>query len=126
MIPGARAGLGGWQTMLADLALILFLVAASALDRPDAAPAPVSVTPPQVGTPAAIWRDKPDAPPLAEWLASEQRDPRLQLTLLAAPVDSGRALALAADLPDARVVIQPRTAEQTTGVIAILAYDRVP
>jgi hypothetical protein len=126
MIPGTRASLGGWQTMLADLALILFLVAASALDRPEGAGRPIVVTVPQAGTPAAIWRDGPGAPTLAEWLTREQHDPRLQLTLLATSADGARALALAADLPDARVVIQPAGQGQAPGVVGVLAYDRVP
>ena len=129
MIAGARAGLGGWQTMLADLALILFLVAASALDRQgDAAPPPppAMLTLPQQGAPAAIWREGPGAPPLAEWLAGEQHDGRMQVTLLASPVDGARALALAADLTEARVIVQPTGGDQPGGITAVLAYDRTP
>lgn len=126
MIPGTRAGGGGWQTMLADLSLILFLVAASALDRPAGVAPPITVTVPQLGTPTAIWRDGPDAPTLGDWLAREGGDPRLQLTLLAGPADGARALALAAELPDARVVIQPAGGGSAAGIVAVLAYDRMP
>ena len=126
MTPGARAGLGGWQTTLADLALILFLVAASALDRPEGAAPSITVTVPQQGEPAAIWRDGPGVPALAEWIAREQHDPRLQLTLLATPAHAVRALELAADLPDARILIQPADHEPKTGIVAVLAYDRIP
>ena len=122
---GIRGGLGGWQTMLADLALILFLVSASALDRQDDA-APPAITMPKQGAPAAIWREGPGAPPLADWLAVEERDARLQLTLLASPADGARALELAAKLPDARVVVQPAGQDQPAGITAVLAYDRMP
>ncbi|WP_121114699.1 hypothetical protein [Croceibacterium ferulae] len=126
MIARARTGLGGWQTTLADLALILFLVSASALDRQEDA-APPTITVPQQGAPAAIWREGAGAPPLAEWLAGEQHDARLQLTLLATPADGARALALAADLPGARVVVQPaKGQDRATGITAVLAYDRLP
>ena len=67
-----------WQTVIADLSLILFLVAASALeDQPDMPAIP--------GTPAAnaattaepvdialtIWSDGPDSVALGEWLAEQ-------------------------------------------------------
>lgn len=127
MITGRRGGLGGWQTMLADLALILFLVSASALDRQsDAVPPPPPSALPQNSAPAAIWREGAGAPALAEWLAGEARDPRLRLTLFATPIDGARALALVADLPDARVVVQPLGDAQPAGIVAVLAYDRVP
>lgn len=121
-----QTGLGGWQTTLADLALILFLVAASALDRQDAVAPPPSGIMPEQGTPAAIWRESPGAPSLPEWLESEQHDSRLQLTLLAAPADGARALAMAAELPSARVVVEPTDAGKATGITAVLAYDRLP
>lgn len=125
MIRRASGGLGGWQTMLADLALILFLVSASALDRQSDA-APPAIAMPHQGAPTAIWRDGPGAPPLAEWLAGEERDERLQLTLLADPANGARALELAAALPDARVVVQPAGQDRTAGITAVLAYDRMP
>ncbi|WP_347303453.1 hypothetical protein V5740_02175 [Croceibacterium sp. TMG7-5b_MA50] len=123
MIAAARPGSAGWQTMLADLALILFLVAASALDRPQAAVPPPALPP--HGEPVAIWREGADAPPLTHWLVAEQRDPRLQLTLLASPAAGPRALQLAADHPGARVVVDP-SAQRHAGIVAMLAYDRAP
>jgi hypothetical protein len=95
----ARPGQTGWQTILADLALILFMICASALsvaegpapaaDKARAAPlrAPQPVAPPhpvapQQAEPVGVWRDGPDAPPLAQWLADQAADPRLRLSIV--------------------------------------------
>jgi hypothetical protein len=96
-------------------------VAASALDRTGVDTPPVEV--PQHSAPVAIWHEGGGAPPLPQWLAAEQRDPRLQLTLMAAPADGARALQMAQDLPAARVVIEPAGRGQS-GIVALLAYDR--
>jgi len=102
----ARMG-SGWQTVLADLSMILFMVTATALaDAPAAAPPPVRL--PAEGEPVAVWRATPDGPGLSAWLAAQPVDPRQRLTLVAAPGDGPAALAAAARLArPARVLIEP-------------------
>lgn len=117
----ARAG-SGWQTVLADLSLILFMVTASAVNdvapTPPASPAPVSL--PALGEPVAQWRQGPGVPGLAEWLAANP-DPRLRLTILARPDEAQAALALAAKAGrPARLVLDPDAGVLT----AALTYDQ--
>lgn len=60
----ARAG-SGWQTVLADLSLILFMTTAAAVSEAPAEPrtaAPVRL--PALGDPVAVWRAAPDSPTL--------------------------------------------------------------
>ena len=77
----ARAG-SGWQYVLADLSLILFMVTAAALASTDDAPkAPAFLAPddadqplsPQ-GQPLALYRAAPGAPPLGQWLRDQSAD----------------------------------------------------
>jgi hypothetical protein len=118
----ARAG-SGWQTVLADLSLILFMVMAAAVGQtpPKAAAQPLSVLP-ALGEPVAVWRAGPDAPPLAQWLAVAGADPKLRLTILAPASESvaARALAAMAGRP-ARIVLET---EGDGPVLATLTYDR--
>ncbi len=115
----ARTVGGGWQTILADLSLILFMVTASALAnapdgplgtgdgdaRPHQNPHPVPSTPapapdpaiaplPQ-GEPVAVWRAGPGVPSLPRWLDDVARDPRLRLTITVHYAPGGRSAALA-------------------------------
>jgi hypothetical protein len=120
----ARAG-SGWQTVLADLSLILFMVMASAVNEAPAAsptpPAPVLL--PALGEPIALWRQAPGGLSLPQWLASAAPDPRLRLTIMAAPQDASAALALSASAGrPARVLIEPGA----SGVVAALTYDQPP
>lgn len=123
----ARAG-SGWYTVLADLALILFMVTAAVV-----AASPESegvLTPSEQGEPLAWYGSGPDAPPLAEWLLAEGSDARQQLTITARYADGGmgRALAEAARLAEeagragmrARIVVEPGP----ESVTAALAFDR--
>ena len=98
-----RAAGGGlsWQTMLADLALIRFMVTAAAMGqspKPNTAH-PGTSTPIRpasaVGEPVAVWRAGAGAPPLARWLAGQQADPRLALTITLRYGPGGQAGALA-------------------------------
>ena len=120
----ARAG-SGWQTVLADLSLILFMVTASAVSqaRDDpAAPAGGFA----MADPVAVWRPSPAGPTLAQWLSVQQPDPRLRLTLFVHALAGGEgdALRLAnATAPDARVVIDR---EPGPPLEAILAFDQAP
>lgn len=120
-----------WQTSLADLSLILFMIAAAALNRQQGhlrqeSPArtaerrPASPSSPE-GTPLAIYIAAPDAPPLASWLAEQARDPRQRVTVTApyglADGDLARALSQAGLLAaeagqsghQARIVVEPGT-----------------
>ncbi len=130
----------GWQTILADLSLILFMVTAAALaNAPDdpaepARPARLAAAPPIQPAPRAepvgVWRAAPDAPPLRQWLNEVARDPRLALTITVhyAPGGHAAALAEAARLDRAagprgdaaRIVVEPG---QPAGASVTLAYD---
>ena len=86
-----------WQLILADLALILFLMTAAALsaDRGNPtgevnseAPQPVSVASAQ-----ALYRAGPNMPSLAQWLESQPRDPRASLTIIAEHTAGGEEVA---------------------------------
>ena len=81
---------GGWQTVLADLSLILFMVCASALSTPAAPSQSAPDAPPQ---PLAIYRADPGAPPLDQWLRTQQADPRQRLTIVVPYAQDGRAAA---------------------------------
>lgn len=119
----ARAG-SGWQTVLADLSMILFMVTAAAEGE---APDPLQPVPvpapalPALEEPVAIWSSATDAPALSRWLAEQGSDSRLRLTIVATPATRAAAFDLAnsADRP-ARVIIEPAGAGP---VAAFLTYD---
>ncbi len=119
----ARAG-SGWQTVLADLSLILFMVTAAAVSEVPARTAPqppAPITLPALGEPVAVWRAASGGPGLTEWLASQPDDPRQRLTLVAMPADGPAVLAEAAKLPrPARVLIEP---DLSGPPYAALTYD---
>jgi hypothetical protein len=146
----ARTVSTGWQTILADLSLILFMVTASALaNAPDgplapddphpaaAHPAPVPSTPkPAPVTPApqaeavGVWRSGVGAPPLAQWLNDVGTDPRLRLTITVHYAPGGRKAALTQALhldaaagvhaANARMLVEPGL---PAGASAALGYD---
>lgn len=75
-----------WQTVLADLSLILFLVTALALEEEQQPHPPVSAA--TSATPAShvalgVWRQVPGGLPLREWLAQQPPDAgqRVALTI---------------------------------------------
>ncbi|WP_225009480.1 hypothetical protein [Novosphingobium percolationis] len=132
-----------WQTILADLAMILFMVTASALSDPAAIPPPPKPapptpppTPPQLAAsvraePVGVWREGPGGPALAEWVAQQGADPRLRATVLVR--DSGDAVqaldhagrlvaALGARKSGARVVVEPANGANG-GATVTLGYD---
>lgn len=137
----ARVG-SGWQYILADLSLILFMVTAAALAAADeppmaaaakAAPDPVMAADerplsPQ-GEPLALYRAAPGAPPLQQWLRDQSVDARQQLTIVAqyGPGGQSRALGEATTLAHdageagarARIVVEPGQG----GTTAALAFD---
>lgn len=128
-----RAG-SGWQYILADLSLILFMVTAAALASADEPPMPRAVTAgeqplsPQ-GEALALYRAAPGAPPLAAWLRDQSPDARQQLTILAQYAPGGQAAALRQAVAmaeeagesgtQARIVVEPGQG----GTTAALAYD---
>lgn len=126
-----RAGTG-WQTLMADLSIILFMVTAAALSQagPGKAQAgQISTAPSPRGEPIAVYRTGAGAPPLGEWLDSQPRDERQMLTVVStyAPGKQAEALSRAAAFArDAdtrhvltRVVVEPGAGDAT----ATLAYD---
>lgn len=141
-----RPGQTGWQTILADLSLILFMITASALsvaEGPDprarSQPSPPKPAPPASiaaslqAEPVGLWRDAPGAPPLGQWLADQGRDPRLRLSVVVryAPAPGAREAALdhaamlarmaGARAQGARLVIEPGL---PAGASVALGYDR--
>lgn len=122
----ARAG-SGWQTVLADLSLILFMLTAAAVSSAPAAPKPRVEPAPMRGDPAAVWRPGPGAPPLGEWLKAQAADPRLRLTIVVtygpgrrdAALAEAQRLAAAGNTPS-RVIVEPG---QEGGAFAALTYD---
>lgn len=137
-----RAG-HGWQLILADLALILFLLTLSALpaaeaesgqrlaDREASEREARGLARPQIAAAQAIYRAVPGGPGLGAWLASQQPDPRATLTIFATyrPGDEtgawARAEALAVEARAAgtrvRTII---TVGESADLYASLAYDQ--
>lgn len=125
-----------WQTILADLALILFLMTAAALaTAPDtpvlpAAPPSPPPAPSARGEPVGVWREAPDMPGLAEWLAQQARDPRLRVSILVRHLAGHEQAAFvrAQELmrkagargASARIVIEPGREDAAS---VVLAYD---
>ena len=118
----ARSG-SGWQTVLADLSLILFMITAAAASQP-AAPPPLRPAPilPALGAPVAVWRAEPGGTSLTAWLAIAGRDARLRLTIVAPPSASAAAAELAAEAGrPARIILEPGG---EPAPFAALTYDQ--
>ncbi len=118
----ARIG-SGWQTVLADLSLILFMVTAAAVSQ--ASPKPAAAEALALGEPVAVWR--PGTLSLAAWLAQQPRDPRLRLTVVAYAAQSPESRAIATILTtlgplpqNTRFVLERSPGPPLT---AMLAYD---
>ncbi|MEM7701637.1 MAG: hypothetical protein AAF251_06835 [Pseudomonadota bacterium] len=122
-----------WQLILADLALILFLVTAAALGAGAGVeePAQPAEQRTEVIAPAqALYRAGPGLPSLAGWLEQQPRDPRTALTIVAEhrigdderAWSDARAMAATAAAMNvrSRVIIR---AGRTNAVHASLAYD---
>ena len=125
----------GWQTTIADLSMILFMLTASAVthQKPQAHAATAAarnterapIQPAARSEPTAIWIAGEGAPPLETWLAQQPRDSRQQVTVTAtyAPGAMDEALAQAQNLArqagDARVVVEPGS----PGVRVVIGYD---
>ena len=127
---GARSG-AVWQTTLADLSLILFMITASAIGRGENLLPPVqSQAPPVQSGQLAIYRAEPGAPSFNEWLTAQAADRRQLLTIVARYHGDKRAeaLARAAVLAAgaaragfaARIIVEPGEG----AVSASLGFDR--
>jgi len=127
-----------WQLILADLALILFLVTLGALagipeDGSARDAAHVETGEPNFAPSQALYRPGPDAPPFGQWLARQERDPRTTLTIYARHAESGetaiwreaRALADEARASGVAVRVVIETGEKA-GLHASLGYDSAP
>lgn len=134
----------GWQLILADLALILFLLTLSALPAAEAESGhkladkyatekDARLPPkPEIAAAQALFRPVAGGPSIAEWLASQPRDPRTTLTVFvryqpggeAAAWNAAKALARAAQTSGVpvRTII---TAGAAADIYASLAYDEV-
>ncbi len=144
--PNAQRSTGGWQLILADLALILFLVTLSALPAAEArsgrkladSAASEKDTRGRTGTRSeiaasqALFRAVSGGPSLPEWLASQPRDSRMTLTVFARYRPGGAAAAWVAaqSLADAAAGsgVAVRTiiiAGSDQDIYASLAYDAV-
>jgi hypothetical protein len=141
---GQARGGHGWQLILADLALILFLLTLSALPAAEATGGKRLADTdarlkdaqgglqPEIAPAQALFRPVPDGPSLAVWLAAQAPDPRTTLTIFAAHTAGGeadawaRAEALAAEARASgtrvRTIIMAGAEED---LYASLAYDAV-
>lgn len=138
----APRSFAGWQLLLADLALILFLVTLSALPESEAPsgrnPADSAATKPgararaaaEIAASQALFRPVAGGPSLSEWLASQPRDPRATLTVFVRHLPGEEAVAwdaaqtLAQDAARSGVAVRTIiTASAQEDVYASLAYD---
>jgi hypothetical protein len=133
----------GWQLILADLALILFLVTLSALPAAEAGsgrrladraargeevrPAPPAQ---EIAASQALFRPVKDGPTLAQWLAAQPHDPRATLTVFALHRAGGEAAAwkaasaLAAQARAGKVQVRTIiSAGDQSDLYASLGYD---
>lgn len=130
---GLDSGLG-WQLILADLALILFLVTLSALaNAPEEAVREArGATPPspQFAPSQALFRPDPAGPSIEQWLAARPRDQRATLTVFVQHSGEDReiqwtqAQALAASAEGEGFAVRVLVTEgETSDLYASLAYD---
>jgi hypothetical protein len=133
---------GGWQLILADLALILFLVTLAALagfgreKRPEPTDFARRAKDHAVAPSQALYRPGTGVPTLGEWLNRQVRDPRATLTIFAryAQGDEDRAWRMARRLAGeakaegvaVRVIITEAGAETPGDIHASLAFDMPP
>lgn len=134
----------GWQLILADLALILFLLALSALPAAEAESGQrladtearerdaLGMLHAEVAPAQALFRPIPGGPSLGAWLAAQGPDPRATLTIFAVHTKGSeaaawrRASALAAEARASGVAVRAIiTAGMHEEVYASLAYDAV-
>lgn len=128
-----RAGqVGGhsWQLVLADLALILFLVTLTALVNSSSKSDELLTRAPFVAPAQALFRPTARGPTLAEWLREQPADPRLTLTIIAQHSgedeelmwDNAQRMAASVAGSDFGIRVVITRAEQSD-LYASLAYD---
>jgi len=91
----------GWQFILADLALILFLITLTALpgdagvarDEGGAGSARAHTPQPAIAPAQALYRPVPGGQGLARWLANQPQDPRATVTVFARHAPGGERAA---------------------------------
>lgn len=134
----------GWQLILADLALILFLLTLSALPAAEAESGhkladkyatekDARLPPkPEIAAAQALFRPVAGGPSIAEWLASQPRDPRATLTVFARYRPGGEAAAwtaaaaLAGDARASGVAVRSIiSVGEEQDLYASLAYDEL-
>ena len=126
--------LAGWQLILADLALILFLVTLSALaDVAEKTESDEFGSRIEISHSQALFRPGSGDLTLADWLAQQQRDPRATLTIFAdyrpeqrkAAWDAAREMAASVEGTDlaVRIVLRPG---EVNDLYASLAFDTEP
>jgi len=141
---GATKGAGsGWQLILADLALILFLLTLSSLPAAEAesgrrladrAARGKEARPvlgrAEIAAAQALYRPVAGGPGIGEWLAAQPRDPRATLTVFARYRPGGeaeawaQARALAAQAQASGVAVRTIIAAGgEADLYASLAYD---
>ncbi|MEL6237092.1 MAG: hypothetical protein AAFQ90_00715 [Pseudomonadota bacterium] len=97
--PALTRSATSWQLILADLALILFLITAAALSggeqdtgaKEPPADGNAALLPGAVAPAQALYRAGPGLPTLAQWLEQQPRDPRATLTIIAQYTKAGKA-----------------------------------
>jgi len=117
----------GWQTLLADLSIILFMITVAALSRAGDDGAQPQLSPRR--EPLAVYRSSSGAPQLGQWLASQPQDARQLLTIVVpyraggqaeAFADAGALIRQAGGMAStARIVIEPGNGEPS----AVIAFD---
>ena len=125
MMVGTR---GSWRTVMVDLALILVIVTAAAMNRHGTNKQETLL--PVRAEPLASFRPSSGAPPLREWLAEQPRDDRERLTIvgrysaghIASASRGAIQLALEAEAAGrpSRVVLEPAA---RSDLVAVLAFD---
>lgn len=137
-MPRPAGGTVGWHFVLADLALILFLVTLQGLAGeaalPHGARQAVSHAPEVVIAPAqALFRPVKGGSGITEWLAGQPRDPRATLTILAHYPPGGEQPAwraaeqMAREAGDSGVAVRTILVRSTApDLYASLAYDTRP
>lgn len=124
----------GWQLVLADLALILFLVTLTALVNTDADQAGnrLATRATHLAPAQALYRPTARGPSLSEWLSEQPRDPRATVTIIAQHSgddkelmwDNAQMMAASASQSDVPVRVVITTGEQSD-LYASLAYDEM-
>jgi hypothetical protein len=124
-------GMGmGWQTTMADLALILFIVAAAGVHASQQR-TELERQLPRSEAPLAVYRAGEGAPPLRSWLEQQAPDDRQQLTITVhypkgnPGAAAGRAVELARQAGaaghSARIVLEEGQGGEEQ---VVLAFDR--